>query len=230
MQTAKQVLLPLTGVMMLVTLYLVYFWVPTDQNLGVSQRIFYFHVPIAILSLVPPFLVFLASVGYLWRKSDRWDSFAYSAVEVAVLFTTLTLVTGGIWGQVTWGRPWTWDPMLTTFFILWLVYIGYLMLRAYAPPGAQGARYSAILGIIGSVNAVIVYYATDLWRTTHPEKVVGPLAERGSLDSQMGVGLLISVITFTLLFTYVLLERLALRRDEAQVERLRQQVEELAHT
>lgn len=228
MQRTKQVLLPVTGFMMLATLFLVSFWVPSDQNLGVSHRIFYLHVPIAVLSLVPPFLVFFASIGYLLRNSERWDTFAYSVVEVAVLFTTLTLLTGGIWGQATWGRPWTWDPMLTTFFILWLVYIGYLMIRSYTPPGSAGPRYSAILGIVGSANALIVYYATALWRTTHPEKVLGPLAEQGSLPSEMAIGLLVSTITFVLLFTYVLIERLALRQDESELERLSAWVQGLA--
>ncbi len=226
MQLAKQVLLPITGVMMLLTLSLVFLWVPTDANLGVSQRIFYFHVPLAIMSLLPPFLVALTSIGYLWRRNEGWDALALSTVEVGVLFTTLTLVTGSIWAKPTWGVWWRWDPMLTTFFILWLIYMGYLLLRAYAPSPDQGARYSAVLGIMGSVNSVIVYMATVWWNTQHPEKVVGPAAEAGSLDARMGVGLLVAFITFALLFAYVLLERLSLRRDEARVETLRAALEE----
>ncbi|MSQ41205.1 MAG: cytochrome C assembly protein [Dehalococcoidia bacterium] len=226
MQLAKQVLLPITGVMMLLTLSMVFLWVPTDANLGVSQRIFYFHVPLAIMSLLPPFLVSLSSIGYLWRRNEGWDALSLSAVEVGVLFTTLTLATGSIWARPTWGVWWRWDPMLTTFFILWLMYLGYLLLRAYAPSPDQGARYSAVLGIVGSVNSVIVYMATVWWNTQHPEKVVGPAAEAGSLDARMGVALLVAFATFALLFAYVLLERLSLRRDEAQVEVLRAQLEE----
>lgn len=226
MQLAKQLLLPLSGLMMLLTLSLVFLWVPTDANLGVSQRIFYFHVPLAIMSLLPPFLVFITSVGFLWTRREAWDALGLSAVEVGVLFTTLTLVTGSIWARPTWGVWWRWDPMLTTFFILWLIYLGYLLLRAYAPSPTQGARYAAVVGILGSINSGIVYMATVWWNTQHPEKVVGPAAEAGSLDPRMGIGLLVGMITFALLFSYVLLERLSLRLAEQRVEELRAQVEE----
>jgi ABC-type transport system involved in cytochrome c biogenesis permease subunit len=107
--------------------------------------------------------------------------------------------------------------------------MGYLLLRAYAPEGTQSARYGAVLGIVGSVNALIVYMATVWWETQHPEKVVGPVAESGSLDSQMALGLLVSFITFALLFTYLLLERYCLHRDESQVERLRERLEEITY-
>ena len=228
MQLAKQVLLPISGVMMLLTLSLVFLWVPTDANLGVSQRIFYFHVPLAIMSLLPPFLVFVTSVGFLWTRREWWDALGLSAVEVGVLFTTLTLMTGAIWARPTWGVWWRWDPMLTTFFILWLIYLGYLLLRAYAPSPTQGARYAAVLGILGSINSVIVYMASVWWNTQHPDKVVGPAAAAGSLDPRMGWGLLAGVITFALLFSYVLLERFSLRLAEERVEELRAQLEEVS--
>ncbi|MFQ5860676.1 MAG: cytochrome c biogenesis protein, partial [Dehalococcoidia bacterium] len=172
--TPRGVLLVLTGVLMLVNLYLIFLWAPTDAILGEVQRVFYFHVPIAFVSLMAFFVVFLGSVLYLLRGTRRWDILAHSAAEVGVLFTTLTLITGSIWARPIWGVWWTWDPLLTTTLILWLIYVGYLMLRAYAPTLAQGARFSAVLGIVGFVDVPIVYFAANWWRSVHPERVVGP--------------------------------------------------------
>jgi len=209
-----------SGVLMLVTLYMVFFWVPTDATLGVSQRIFYFHVPIAMVGLAAFGVVLVGSVGYLWRKTEGWDALAYAAAEVGTLFTTLALVTGTLWNQAAWGIWWTWSPQLTLTLVLWLIYVGYLMLRAYAPKGAQGARYAAVLGIIGFIDVPIVYMAAKWWRDVHPEAVVGPLAESGSLDPTMAVAFRVALLTFTLLFTYLVIERFYLRRQEEAVERL----------
>ena len=208
----NRIMLGLILTAMMSSLYLIFVVVPTDVNLGVSQRIFYIHVPLAVLSLIPPIIVFITSILYLIRRSSRWDAIAHSSVEVGLLFTTLALITGSIWARPTWGVWWTWDPRLTTSTILWLMYVGYLMLRGYAPSREQGARYAAVMGIVAFVNVPIVYYSTVLWRTVHPEMVFGPASETGSLDSLMRAVLLFSTFTFTLLFVYLVIERLALTR------------------
>ena len=213
-------LLGATGLLMTLTLWMVFFWVPTDAVLGVSQRIFYFHVPIAMIGLAAFGVVTVGSVGYLWRRTERWDNLAYAAAEVGTLFTTLALVTGTLWSRPVWGIWWTWSPLLTLTLVLWLIYVAYLMLRAYAPKGAQGARYAAVLGILGGIDAPIVYMAAKWWRDVHPEAVVGPLAEEGALEEPMAIAFRVALLTFTFLFTYLLLERYALRRDEEAVERL----------
>ncbi|MBI4299236.1 MAG: cytochrome c biogenesis protein CcsA [Chloroflexi bacterium] len=207
-------------VLMVFNLYLIFVWVPTDQNLGNVQRVFYFHVPIAWVGFLAFFIVFIASVVYLIRGSEKWDALAYSAAEIGVLFTSLMLLTGILWAKPVWGVWWTWDARLTTTLILWFIYVAYLMLRAYAPRGSQGARYSAILGIIGFIDVPIVYFAVNWWRTLHPEYVVGPAAESGSLETSMLVALLISVVTFTALFSYLLTQRYSLRWAETLIERL----------
>ena len=222
----RNAFLALSGVMMLVTLYLIFLWVPTEKNLGVSQRIFYFHVPMAWAGFLAFFFVLVGSVGYLWKRTLGWDQLAYSAVEIGGLFTTLMLITGILWAKPVWGVWWTWDPRLTTSLILWLIYVAYIMLRAYSPKGEQGARFAAVLGIIGFIDVPIVYLSIYWWRTVHPQALVGPAAS-GDLDPSMYRVLMISTITFTILFVYLLRERIALRRSEEDVEEIRGLVEPL---
>ncbi len=254
--------------MMAITLYLVFFYAPTDANLGVSQRILYYHVPVAILGLFSIVVVAVASAVHLLGEQERWDrwetainrslrklvrlvsrrderyrweiavsrslrkfvhfmtrreewdSLAYSAAEIGVLLTSLGIVTGAMWAKPTWGIWWTWDPKLTLTLVLWFIYVGYLMLRAYGPKGSQGARYGAVVAIIGAIDAPIIYYAAELWRTTHPSLVIGPAAESGGMDSRMAMVLLVSMVAFALLYVYVLVERYALRRSEAEADEL----------
>ena len=223
----KNGLLVISGAMMLVVLYLIFIWVPTEKNLGVSQRIFYFHVPIAWVAFLAFFVVLVGSVGYLWKRTQWWDQLAYSAAEIGVLFTTLMLITGILWAKPVWGVWWTWDPRLTTSLILWLIYVAYLMLRAYSPRGDQGARYAAVLGIVGFLDVPIVYLSIVWWRTVHPQVLVGPAAT-GELDSSMRLLLLISTVMFTLLFAYLLTDRFSLRKSEDEVEMARGLAESLS--
>ncbi|MBI2855908.1 MAG: cytochrome c biogenesis protein CcsA [Chloroflexi bacterium] len=222
----RNALFAISGVMMLVILYLIFLWVPTERNLGVSQRIFYFHVPLAWTMFLAFFFVLVGSVGYLWRRTPGWDQLAYAAAEIGVLFTTLMLISGMLFAKPFWGVWWTWDPKLTTSLILWLIYVAYLMLRAYSPRGEQGARYAAVLGIIGFIDVPIVYMATRWWRTTHPQPILG-IGGSGEMDSSMLMVLMISTVTFTVLFLYLLLERFALRRSEEDVEEARGLAESL---
>ena len=223
----KKGLFVVTAAMMLLVLYLIFIWVPTERNLGVSQRIFYFHVPIAWVAFLAFFIVLVGSVGYLWKRTSKWDQLAYSAAEIGVLFTTLMLITGILWAKPVWGVWWTWDPRLTTSLILWLIYVAYLMLRSYSPRGDQGARYAAVLGIIGFIDVPIVYLSIVWWRTVHPQVLVGPAATTGALDPSMRMLLLISTVMFTPLFAYLLTDRISLRKSEDEVELARGLAESL---
>ena len=166
-------------------LYLIFLWVPTELNLGVSQRIFYFHVPIGWLGMLSIIVVAIASLLHLATRRERWDSLAYSAAELGVVFATLIIVTGSIWAKPAFGVWWTWDPKLTTTLILWFIYVGYLMIRAYAPKGSQGARYGAVVALIGAIDAPIIYMATIWWeRGAHPSNNIPQ-----DLDGRMAVDL-----------------------------------------
>jgi heme exporter protein C len=217
----SNILALLGGALMLVNVYLIFMVAPTDSVLGHVQRVFYFHVPMAIMSFVAFFVVFVASIVYLMGRSEKWDRLAHASAEVGVVFVTLALLTGVIWARPVWGVWWTWEPRLTTTLILWLIYMACLMIRAYAPNRARGAVYAAVVGIIGFVDVPIVYYSVQWWRSIHPSPVVGPLAEANALEPIMLAILLFSFVTFLVLFLYLLVERAALRGAEDQVRLLR---------
>ena len=219
--TVRAGTLALVGGLMLVNLYLIFMWAPPDAILGNVQRIFYFHVPIAWVAFLAFFIVFVSSVMYLWKRSPKWDALAHSAAEIGIIFATLILLTGIIWMRPVWGVWWTWEPRLTTSVILWLIYVAYIMVRAYAPSPSQGAVYAAVLGVVGFVDVPIVYFAVNWWRSVHPEAVVGPLSETGSLDSSMRLVLMFSLVTFTLLFAVLMRERLSLQAVENTLRRAR---------
>ena len=155
-----------------------------------------------------------ASAMHLITRKETWDSLAYATAELGLVFITLLLVTGIIWNKPVWGVWWTWEPRLTTTLILWLIYVAYLMVRAYASNPNQGARYSAGGGIVGFVDVPIVYYSVIWWRSIHPSPVVGPLAQANALEGTMAAVLLFSFVTFLILFVFLVAQRMALRDAE----------------
>ena len=217
----KTVLAVTTGVMMLIDIWLIFMVAPTDSVLGHVQRVFYFHVPIAIMSFLAFFVVFIASLGYLIKRTPKWDAIAHASAEVGVVFVTLALLTGMIWARPIWNTWWTWEPRLTTTMILWLIYVAYLMVRSYAPSQSKGAIYGAVVGILGFVDVPIVYYSVVWWRSVHPSPVVGPFAQADALDSTMAWILLYSFITFVFFFAYMVMERIELRNTEEALGRIR---------
>ena len=217
---ARDGLLVLSALLMALTLYMVFLWVPTEQNLGVSQRIFYFHVPVGWLGMVSIVVVAFASIMHLVTGRERWDSLAHATAELGLIAATLILVTGSIWAKPVWGVWWTWDAKLTTTLILWFIYVGYLMVKAYAPAGSQGQRFASVVALIGAIDAPIIYLATLWWRTAHPELNIGPLAESGGLDSRMALTFLVSLVAFTVLYVYLLIERYALRQSANDLDEL----------
>ena len=217
----KTALAVITGVMMLVDLYFIFMVAPTDSVLGHVQRVFYFHVPIAIMSFLAFFVVFIGSIGYLIKQTPKWDAIAHASAEVGVVFVTLALLTGMIWARPVWNTWWTWEPRLTTTMILWLIYVAYLMVRSYAPSQSKGAVYGAVVGIVGFVDVPIVYYSVVWWRSIHPSPVVGPFAQADSLDGSMALILLYSFITFIFFFAYMVMERMELRKTGEALGRIR---------
>ena len=213
-------LLIVSAALMAVTLYMVFMWVPTEQNLGVSQRIFYFHVPLGWIGMLSIVVVAVASLMHLITGKEKWDSLAYATAELGVIFATLILVTGAIWARPVWGVWWTWDAKLTTTLVLWFIYVGYLMIRAHGPSGTQGKRYASVIALIGAIDSPIIYKATDWWRTAHPERNVP-----SDLASEMLLTLLVAMVTFTVLYVYLLVERYSLRKSESDLDELHQRTE-----
>jgi heme exporter protein C len=190
-------------------------YAPADRLQGPSQRIFYIHVPAAWIGLLAFLVVFVASIAYLVTRAARWDRLAASSAEVGVVFTTGVMVTGPLWARPVWGVYWDWDPRLTSFFVLWLLYLSYLVLRSYVPEPTRRARYSAVLGIVAFLDVPLVYVSVRWWRTLHPEPVVANAAGPQLPGSMLAV-LLIGIVAFTLLATLLLRLRMAnARREEA---------------
>ncbi len=212
-------------VLMMANLYLIYFWAPTEINLGVSQRIFYLHVPLAWIGMLSIVLVALSSITYLITGLKKWDDLAYSIAEIGVIFASLVLITGVLWAKPVWGVWWTWDAKLSTTLILWFIFIGYLMIRSYSGKGTQrGARFAAIVAVVGAIDAPIIYMASVWWRTAHPELNLGPLADESEAigNSKIYYTFLVSMVSFTVFYIFLLTERYSIKRSEGALDELYQ--------
>lgn len=214
----KKVLLALSFVLLISSLYLIFFYVPTEKTMGIVQRIFYFHVPVAWVALLSFIIVFVSSIRYLWKREIKWDIIASSSAEIGIVFTTLMLITGSIWAKPIWGVWWTWEPRLTTALVLWLNYIAYMLVRAYTTDEERGARFSAVIGIIGFADVPIVAMSITLWRTQHPS----PVIFEGGLTPPMLFTLLVSIVAFTVLFFVFLMQRAAMKNGSFEIEKLRE--------
>ena len=210
---------------MALTLWMVFFWVPTEANQGNIQRILYIHVPVAWGAMLAIIVVAGASIAYLRTKNEVWDRLAVSTAETGVVFGALMLITGMIWARPVWGVWWTGEAKLTTALILFFVYVAYLMFRAYFPPGAQRQRLAAIIGLIGAIDTPIIYYAANLWSQAHPPSVVGPSSDNESAFSgEFGITLFVATMAFTFLFIYIARERFATRETEDTLVEIRREI------
>lgn len=218
----KKILAVLSAILIIVSLCLIFVYVPTEAQMGVIQRIFYWHVPVAWVGLLAFFITFIASILYLLKREIKWDHLASAAAEIGVIFTTLLLITGSIWAKPIWGVWWTWDTRLTTSLILWFIYIAYLIIRSYIVENERRARIGAIIGIVGFLDVPIVALAINLWPTQHPSAVIF----EGGLEPPMLLTLLVSITAFTVFFALLLIIRKELKEIEYEVESLKQPTEE----
>jgi len=196
---------------------MVFLYVPTEATMGVVQRIFYFHVPVAWVAFLAFFIVFIYSILYLWKRENRFDNIAGVSAELGIVFTTVVLITGSIWAKPAWGVWWVWEPRLTAALALWFIYIAYFMVRSYAGESSRGARFAAVIGIVGFLDVPVVALAITLWRTQHP----GPVIFEGGLAPPMVLTLIVSLAAFTVLYFLLLLTRVSLKRDTEEVDRLK---------
>lgn len=205
----------LTVIGLLVGLYSAFIYAPADAVQGDVQRLMYLHVPLILISYLAFFVVFVASVLYLWRRRRQHDAVAHSSAEIGVLFTALSIAVGSIWGRPTWGAWWTWDARLTTTAILLLVFLGYLMMRALMEDPLRGATFCAVLGILGFLDIPIIHMSVVWWRTLHqPASMLRPGPSTVAFDMQ--VALYANLVAFGLLYAYLLMKRLRIEgvRDE----------------
>lgn len=200
-------------------------YVPTESTMGVVQRIFYFHLPSALASFLAFFVAFVASIGYLARRSLAWDRVASASVEIGVLFCTMVLVSGPLWARPVWGAWWPWEPRLTTTLLLWLLYLSYLLLRGFTENREQRARFCAVLGVLAFLDVPVVYFSVRWWRGVHPI-VFGPGG--GGIEPRMRQVLVVAVLAFALLYALLLAVRVRLAALEDELDALRSGAAEAA--
>ena len=204
----------------LAALWMVFFYVPTEREMGIVQRIFYVHVPSAWTAFMAFGIVALCSAGYLWLRDPRLDAIAVSSAELGVLFTSLVLITGPLWAKLAWGAWWVWEPRLTLTLLLWFIYVGYFMLRGAAESPERGKRFAAILGVIGAVDIPLIHLSVQWWRSQHPKPVV-MRPEGAQADPAILQTLFVCLFAFTFLFLSLLLIRSGMESLEQRVHALR---------
>ncbi len=207
---------------MMISIWMIFFYTPVDALQGEPQRILYFHVPTAWIGMLGFVVTALAGVVYLVRPDEHLDWLARASAEVGVVFLTLTLILGALWGKPIWGTWWVWDPKLTASLILWFMYIGYIMVRSYMGRTVESARVGAVVSLVGVIDVPIIYLSVSWWRGQHPTAQIGV---EGALPPQAAATFLVALCTFTLLYSFLMIVTYQLQRMQAQAHQLRASVE-----
>ena len=190
------------------------FWIflklPIETSQGFPQKIMYLHVPTFIATYLAFFVVFAFSIAYLWKRDLMFDQIAKVSAEVGLIFCALLLVTGAIWGRPTWGTYWVWDARLTTTLLLFLIFMGYFLLRMSVNDRDKEARLASVLGIIGCLDIPIIHKSVEWWRTLHQPSTLFKV-ESGkaspSISTELLTPLIASTIVMLLFYLYLLLLR-----------------------
>jgi heme exporter protein C len=207
----------LTALLMAVTLHAIFIRAPVELQMGIVQKIFYFHVPSAYSMYVGWALCVLGSLIYLVKRSEGWEDVAVAGAEVGTVFWAIVMVTGPLWARKSWGTFWTFDPRLTTSLLTGMIYIAYLMLRNLGTTGEAERRFAAGLAVLGGALMPIIHYSVQLWRGQHPTVIT---AKGGGLHPDMRTALLLSFCAFTALNALLIWVRARAERDRRRVQLL----------
>lgn len=212
------------GVILLCTLYAVFFFAPVEKQMGIVQKIFYFHVPSAYAMYISFITCAVCSALYLAKRSPYWDAIAISSAEVGALFCVMVLTTGPLWARKAWGVYWTWDPRLTTTLLTGMIFFAYLVLRSVSAISEVERRFSAALAILGALNIPIIHYSVQRWRGMHPTVISG----RGDgLEPQMQVALLFGLVLFSFLLILLIWLRFRSERIKQRLSLLESEAVEI---
>ncbi len=199
------------------------YWIvtaPIEPVMGVVQKIFYFHVPCAIMLFLSTFVCAGGSLAFLFKGSEKGDRLALASAELAVLFGACTLVSGPLWGRKAWGVWWQWDARLTSSLLLVLMMVAYLIARRYAGPA--GRKLAAALALFAAIDVPLVYKSVDYWRTVHPKTTVVP-----SLDPRMRPAFWSAFLLMVVVWSVLLTLRFRLERSRAALAELRLDVDDM---
>jgi heme exporter protein C len=192
---------------------LIFVYAPRESTLGLSQKIFYLHLPLAWWALSGFFLTFVAGIAYLRTGREWWDAAAAASAEVSLVFACSAVLSGSIWAKAAWGVWWTWDARLTTALIMCFVYAGYLVLRGLDMPPARRARVGAVFGIVAFLDVPLVFFSARLWSYMHPPSI--------SLEAEMKLTLAVCLAAFAPLWFCMAALRMKLDLDGRRFDALR---------
>ena len=206
----------LAAILLPYSVHRVFLETPIEAQMGTAYKIFFFHVPLAWVFMLFAFCCGIAAFIQIRKRSERAAAWAQAFAEVAVLAGLCVMVTGPIWGNATWGKPWTGDARLVSTALLWLVFIAYLIIRKFGP--ANGERIAASLASFGIVLVPLVYYSVKIWKTIHPQTTVV-----GSLPAELWSSLWVCVggllaLSLGLVWTRAKLEITSQQLDKCWVE------------
>ncbi|MDD5486920.1 MAG: cytochrome c biogenesis protein [Dehalococcoidales bacterium] len=216
----RKILFFFATVLCLASFFMVLIYVPTEKDMGIVQRIFYYHVPLAWVAFLAFFVVFIGSIIYLAKRDTKWDNIASASAEIGLVFVSLMLITGSIWAKPAWNIWWTWEPRLTTSLVLWFIYVAYFIVRSYVAGAERKARFGAVVGIVGFLNVPLVFLSVTLWRTHHPPLTIFS----GGLEPPMLATLMVCLVAFNFLYFYLLSERSMMKNDELTISLIKEKL------
>ena len=213
-QTQKSMVFTLvTALAMFAAFSLISVYAPQEKSMGVIQKIFYLHVPLAWVTILAFLVIFVCSILFLAKGRIIYDNIARSSAKIGFIFNSLMLISGSIWAKAVWGVWWTWDPRLTTSLILWFIYICYLLIRNSNFEEERGAKFAAVIGIIGFADIPVIALSTTLWQTLHPAELIF----QGGLTVPMLITLMVCVLGFTLFYILLMTITVSIHRLEGVV-------------
>ena len=217
MNRAIPVLAAVAGVLFVVTLYMIFTYASFDATLLFNQKIFYWHVPHAFMLFISTGVCGICSLIYLKKRTPKWDDLALAGAEIAALFGAAVLATGMIWAKAAWDKWWVWENRLTMSLVLWLVLVGYVIVRRYA--GASADRLAAGLAVFGTLGIPFIYTMVNSG-DNHPK--AGADGNVATLTGSMRLTFWLSVLTFLLWFLALVAMRVQSARAERELRELRE--------
>ena len=187
--------------------YWIFEWTPVETSQGFAQKIMYLHVPTVIIAYLAFFIVFAFSIAYLWKRDLMFDRIAKASAEVGLLFCALVLITGAVWGRPIWGTYWVWDARLTTTLLLFLIFMGYFLLRMSTDDRDKESRLAAVIGIIGFLDIPIIHKSVEWWRTLHQPTTLFKTEEgiaKPSIPDELLYPLLATMLVMLLFYFFLL--------------------------
>jgi len=219
--TKNRIYFLLAAFLMAFHLFVVLILTPRERIMGDVQKVFYFHLPLAWTGFLAFGVGLVASILYLKKRNSLHDLLTFCSIEIGIIFTTLTLISGALWAKISWGTYWVWEPRLTTTFILWLMYVFYLILRRSIEEREKKRIVTSVYSIFCFLNVPIVFLSIRIWRSLHP--VVFHF-ERVNISGKLLPGIFTGIFAFVFLYLFLLEERIQIEKMKEELHSLRERI------